>query len=592
MSSQSCRSFTVIVNIMAFIIGIAIAIPAQGQKHHVMIANINSRGRSNQLFSIAEALLLSDDYFITFLIPGDVVHYLDEFKIRYPPQEHRDKYQIIASAPTAPVFDPLTLKQFADLYVQLITNSFYTSYPVLHYYMNHCDGFYQMQTIIDDYTKYHVSLNHDAIRFLPIDVILGDWLNLPILHLAKMHNIRTVVLQTAYHMSFESRFHLYESSIITSKRFFNNLPYPEYTFLQDLENVLHRFALSIIEYYVAYRTNTILANEFNIPPEHHISHLFDPFSHSLILKSMGPPVCTKEMYTSQKYQFAGFLLPKHLDKEKPWLDPAIVKMHQSVAFDDVIQWMDSQQNIIYIAFGTVVKADPVTINFFHFLMDEVFTDEYLALDNKSVLWAISDAVKEEVFGNVTKERVLFRSWLPQKELLHHANVKLFITHGGASSTMEAVHAAKPLLYASFGMEERFGNALQLTKTGCADFVDLNHFSWVNVQHQIYHLLTNPYHAEKCKQLKGMMRFFGGTNKAVQVIEYVIQWGGMNLMPEVMLGDLSWYQRTNVHIYLMVVVLLYCVYIFGKWVLRCAFIFFKSLNQCLCKKKTTVREKEE
>lgn len=59
---------------------------------------------------------------------------------------------------------------------------------------------------------------------------------------------------------------------------------------------------------------------------------------------------------------------------------------------------------------------------------------------QKVLWKWDD---ESL--NVDKSRFLVRKWLPQDSILAHPNVKLFVTHGGLLSTIEAIYRATPVV---------------------------------------------------------------------------------------------------------------------------------------------------
>lgn len=57
---------------------------------------------------------------------------------------------------------------------------------------------------------------------------------------------------------------------------------------------------------------------------------------------------------------------------------------------------------------------------------------------KKILWKFEATLQ-------VPSNVMIASWLPQNEILAHRNVKLFISHGGMLSTLEALHNAVPIL---------------------------------------------------------------------------------------------------------------------------------------------------
>lgn len=42
------------------------------------------------------------------------------------------------------------------------------------------------------------------------------------------------------------------------------------------------------------------------------------------------------------------------------------------------------------------------------------------------------------------ENVMIRKWVPQKEILSHPHVKLFVSHGGSFSSQESVCHGVPI----------------------------------------------------------------------------------------------------------------------------------------------------
>lgn len=54
---------------------------------------------------------------------------------------------------------------------------------------------------------------------------------------------------------------------------------------------------------------------------------------------------------------------------------------------------------------------------------------------------------EEMDG--TPENVMLSKWLPQQDILAHPNLKLFVTHGGQSSSQEAWCHKKPMVISQY-----------------------------------------------------------------------------------------------------------------------------------------------
>ena len=174
-----------------------------------------------------------------------------------------------------------------------------------------------------------------------------------------------------------------------------------------------------------------------------------------------------------------------------------------------------------------------------------------------------------------------RAWLPQKELLHHPNVKLFITHGGTSSIKESLYATKPLLFASYNMAERYSNGLRIKAAKCGDIIDSD-MNDTKIQGQITELIANPMYKRKCEELKEMMMVYGGTKNAVKMVNYVNQYGTKHLIP-VHSNELSWHQTTCIDIYVILIVLTISI-IYG---------IFKCIKCiCCCKKAAKIHDKAD
>jgi len=66
--------------------------------------------------------------------------------------------------------------------------------------------------------------------------------------------------------------------------------------------------------------------------------------------------------------------------------------------------------------------------------------EALTLLPHRVLWKWNNAT---LFNK--PENVLIRKWMPQREILCHPNVKLFMSHGGLLGSSEAAYCGTPVV---------------------------------------------------------------------------------------------------------------------------------------------------
>ncbi len=66
-----------------------------------------------------------------------------------------------------------------------------------------------------------------------------------------------------------------------------------------------------------------------------------------------------------------------------------------------------------------------------------------------------------------QDRLLTRPWVNQKAVLNHSAVKVFFTHGGISSLLEAVFYGKPMLVLPF-FGDQFTNAIQVSEMGIGE----------------------------------------------------------------------------------------------------------------------------
>lgn len=104
----------------------------------------------------------------------------------------------------------------------------------------------------------------------------------------------------------------------------------------------------------------------------------------------------------------------------------------------------TRKRVIYVAFGTHVDLPDQVLTA---LMTALVTTLNQGLAD-GVIWAVSN-IKRDKFPVQLDSRVLLVPFAPQKAVLASPDVCLFVSHGGAESSHEAMYEGKPLLVIPF-----------------------------------------------------------------------------------------------------------------------------------------------
>ncbi|KAH8383551.1 hypothetical protein KR009_009266 [Drosophila setifemur] len=121
------------------------------------------------------------------------------------------------------------------------------------------------------------------------------------------------------------------------------------------------------------------------------------------------------------------------------------------------------------------------------------------------------------------DNLYFISRAPQRALLAHPNVKLFITHGGLLSVMEAIHSGVPMLGLPLFFDQ-FSNMHRVEMAGIAKVLDSDSLTTDSVTGTIKELLGNPKYAIRAKEMSRsfMDRPMSPLDTAVWWTEYALR----------------------------------------------------------------------
>jgi len=140
-------------------------------------------------------------------------------------------------------------------------------------------------------------------------------------------------------------------------------------------------------------------------------------------------------------------------------------------------------------------------------------------------WHVVWKLEQETLENQS-DRTYISPFLPQRELLTHPKVKLFITHGGILSIIEAAYNAVPMLCLPLYYDQ-FGNAERMKHAGVAKILDVNTMTIESTTQAIKELIENPKFSHNAKQMSMRLRDqpMNPLETAVWWTEYVLRHKG-------------------------------------------------------------------
>ena len=184
--------------------------------------------------------------------------------------------------------------------------------------------------------------------------------------------------------------------------------------------------------------------------------------------------------------------------------------------DDLQSLMDrSKHGVILMSLGSVLSDFPD--DFIRKLMKAFGSVPYeVIMRNKE---AIPGAP-----GNVHN-----MSWVPQNDLLAHPNMKLFITHCGINSLIEAVYHGVPVLAFLFA-NDNHNNAALVRAKEIGESMLLNDFTADQLTETVIRIISEPKYRNNAKKLGNILKNvkLNGSNDPVYWLEHVIKFGAKHL----------------------------------------------------------------
>ncbi|KAK5638199.1 hypothetical protein RI129_012494 [Pyrocoelia pectoralis] len=209
----------------------------------------------------------------------------------------------------------------------------------------------------------------------------------------------------------------------------------------------------------------------------------------------------------------------HLTSSKPLLAQELQKS------------LDNASNgFIYFSLGSTVKSEILSPKIL-----EIFLSVFAELPYQ-VYWKY----ERDTLPNKT-DNVIISKWFPQREILKHPNIKLFITQGGLQSLEEAIYAHVPIVGIPIFTDQRY-NIGRMVRRGCGLILDHKDLEEKQFKDAIVEVISNPKYRNTMKRLANLAQDqpMTGLEKAVWWSEYVIRHKGAKHLRSPLLS-IPWHQ---------------------------------------------------
>ncbi|XP_063228391.1 UDP-glucosyltransferase 2-like [Bacillus rossius redtenbacheri] len=176
---------------------------------------------------------------------------------------------------------------------------------------------------------------------------------------------------------------------------------------------------------------------------------------------------------------------------------------------------EAEHGAILFSLGSNLRSDMLSPQ-----AQQAFLEVFSSLPQR-VLWKFeSDTLHPK------SENVLLGKWLPQRDILGHKNMKLFITHNGLMSSQESLHFGVPTVGIPFFMDQD-RNMQRACRFGTGVGLSYKHLNKDTIFQAINQVLSNSSYAENARRLSRIFRDQPEhpLDRAVFWVEYVLRHGG-------------------------------------------------------------------
>ncbi|CAG9806947.1 unnamed protein product [Chironomus riparius] len=228
---------------------------------------------------------------------------------------------------------------------------------------------------------------------------------------------------------------------------------------------------------------------------------------------------------------------------------------------DIQEYLDSAtEGAIVFSMGSLIKSSEWPVE-----KREAFVRSFGKLKQK-IIW------KYEAADLPNKpDNVMISPWVPQRDIMAHPNVKLFITHGGLLGTTEALIEGIPVLGLPIFGDQKMNMAKAVSRE-YGQQIYFNDITEENLDHALNELINNPKYYENAKIISKRFndRPMTPQESVVYWTEYAHRHKGAQHLKAASL-ELNFFEFRSIDVYavllLIALVNFYIDYLVLKWILR-------------------------
>ncbi|CAF4891859.1 unnamed protein product [Pieris macdunnoughi] len=218
--------------------------------------------------------------------------------------------------------------------------------------------------------------------------------------------------------------------------------------------------------------------------------------------------------------------------------------------------LDESERVIFMSFGSSVRSS---------ILNRMKIDMFLKVLSElpyTVMWKWDTEVE-----NLPKN-IIVRKWFPQRDLLRHPKIKLFITQGGLQSVDESIDARVPMVGVPI-LWDQFYNVHKIAELQIGVMCDVQTVSEEQFRNAVVDVLTDKRYRININKLRNVMneKRQSSLEKAIWWIEYVAQHKGAKHLrsPAFNMSIREYYELDLVlSVILLVIILMFLVIRFIKY----------------------------